>query len=110
MHKIIAVLSASLALSACGIVPTASDTAPESSRDDVSETGEIQTDSVESGLGAIVYNGDTRTQPCKKQRRTGSHLFRVGCADPDSGSQPVRYGTFNDLGHLAMSGSVRPEN
>ena len=113
----VALLSVSLALLACGAIPTAVDTAQEGPRDDVerpnddaSEATETQAAANDSGLGTIAYNGNTRVKQCKRQRRTGSHLFRVGCSDPDSGSQPVRYGTYNDLDRLAMSGSVRPEN
>ena len=63
----------------------------------------------ESGLGTIKDSSNARTGGCKKQRRTGSHMYRVDCADPDSGSQPVRSGDYWDLRHLTMSGSVRPE-
>jgi len=117
MNKIIALLSVSFALSACGVVPTAVDTGQEGLRDDVespageaTETTEVRVAANGSGLGTIVYDKNSRARPCKRQRRTGSHLFGDPCADPDSGSQPVRYGTFNDLGRLTMSGSVRPEN
>ncbi len=113
----VAIVLAVLTLSACGSTPTFTDTAqvvapdnaegPPTGADDASEASAAANS---AGLGTIVYKGNTRTNACKKQRRTGSHLFRVDCADPDSGSQPVRYGTYMDLGHFTMSGSVRPEN
>jgi len=117
MNKIIVLLSISFVLSACGAIPKTMDARGhgtggivESATGETSKTTEVQAAATESGLGTIAAHGNTRTQPCSKQRRTGSHLYRVGCEDPDSGSQPVRYGTWNDLGKYAMSGSVRPEN
>jgi len=110
VNKIIVLIAISFTLSACGAIPTANGTGQESPREDAVEATEVKVASGESGLGTIAYDGTTRTQLCSKQRRTGSHLYRVGCEDPDSGSQPVRYGTWNDLGRYAMSGSVRPEN
>ena len=113
----VALLLAVLTLSACGLSPTITDTAQVVAPDNAEnpptgadEASEVQVAASSAGLGTIVYKGNTRTKGCKKQRRTGSHLFRVDCADPDSGSQPVRSGTYMDLGHLTMSGSVRPEN
>ena len=117
MNKIIVLLSASFLLSACGATSTTVGTAQDGPKDEVEspagdaiEATEVQVAANDSGLGTIAYDKNTRAKPCKRQRRTGSHLFSDGCADPDSGSQPVRYGTFNDLGRLVMSGSVRPEN
>ena len=110
MNKISALLSMSFALSACGAIPPSVDTVQGVPRDDAIEPTEVQVAANDSGLGTIAYDKNTRAKPCKRRRRTGSHLFSDGCADPDSGSQPVRYSTFNDLGRLVMSGSVRPEN
>ena len=113
----VAILLAVLALSACGLPPTVADAVPAIAPNDAespptvaNEAPEVQVAANSTGLGTIAYQGNTRTVGCKKQRRTGSHLFRVDCVDPDSGSQPVRSGTFWDLRHLTMSGSVRPEN
>lgn len=113
----VAMLLAVVALSACGSFPTVADTAPVVAADDAesSPTGADEAPAVQvaansTGLGTIAYQGNMRTVGCKKQRRTGSHLFRVDCVDPDSGSQPVRSGSYWDLRHLTMSGSVRPEN
>jgi len=100
----------SVMLSACGSIPAPVDKAQAGQRESVSEPAEVGVAADGPGLGVIAANGNTRTQPCAKQRRTGSHLYRVGCEDPDSGSQPVRYGTWSDLGKYAMSGNVRPED
>ncbi len=106
----VALFSVILALSACGATPKAINTAQDDPReidevpnDDVMEAPEPQTAANDpGGLGTIIYDGGTRTKQCKRQRRTGSHLFRVGCSDPDSGSQPVRSGTYDDLDWLTQ--------
>ncbi len=110
MNKISALLSVSFALSACGAIPPSADRVQEGLRGDAIEATEVRSAADGPGLGIIDNRGNTRTQPCKRQRRTGSHLYRSGCEDPDSGSQPVRFGGWHDLGRYAMSGSVRPEN
>ena len=116
MNKIIALTAISFALSACSAIPQAPKavgTAPENPSGDASEAieaTEVNAATEQPGLGTIAYNENTRAETCKKQRRTGSHIFQTECDDPDSGSQPVRYGTWHDLGKYAMSGSVRPEN
>lgn len=106
MNKIIALLAMCFLLSACGSIPTAVDTQRAAT------TGTSQTEAAtsESGLGAVAYDGKTRAENCRKVRRTGSRQFISTCDDPDGGSQPVRYGGWNDLGRLVMSGTVRPEN
>ena len=115
MNKIIALIAIIFALSACGAIPQAPeavDTVLESPSGDEIETiaaTEVGSDNEKPGLGTIAYNENTRAETCKKQRRTGSHIFQTDCDDPDSGSQPVRYGGWHDLGKYAMSGSVRPE-
>jgi hypothetical protein len=115
MNKIIALTAIIFALSACGAIPQAPeavDTVPESPSGDATEAIAATEDvsaTEESGLGTIAYNENTRAETCKKQRRTGSHIYQTACDDPDSGSQPVRYGGWHDLGKYAMSGSVRPE-
>jgi len=110
MNKIIAILFVNFVLSACSTVPTASDTAPEDIRDAVVEASEIPVTTADSGLGTIVYNGNTRTQTCKRQRRTGSNLRGAGCSGPGSRSKPLKYGVLDDLDQLAMTGGVRPED
>lgn len=115
MNKIIALTAVSLALTACGAIPTAPKvvgTAAESPSGGASETikaTKVGSATKESGLGTVAYDENTRAETCKKQRRTGSHIYQTECDDPDSGSQPVRYGTWHDLGKYAMSGNVRPE-
>jgi hypothetical protein len=106
MNKIIALIATILALSACGSIPTAAD------REGNAATGASRVEPVtaEAGLGTVVYDDKTRANPCKKVRRTGSRQFITKCDDPDGGSQPVRYGGWNDLGQLVMSGAVRPES
>ena len=109
-NKIIVLVGVSFALSACGSIPAAPNTAKASPHEEAIEATEVKAATDESGLGTIAYNENTRAQQCKKQRRTGSHLYQTTCDDPDSGSQPVRFGGWHDLGRYAMSGSVRPEN
>ncbi len=104
MNKIIVLLSMSLAVSACGTVPTAADTAQEGPRDDAAAANEVQVASGDSGLGTIAYEGNTRTEPCKKRRRTGSHLYTVGCSGVESGSRLVQNGTWNNLGRYVVTG------
>jgi hypothetical protein len=101
MNKIIVLLATSFVLSACGANPTAANAVPDDASGDV--TGATAANN-ESGLGTIAYNGNTRTKPCKKRRRTGSHLYTNGCSDPDSGSRPVREGDWNSLGRYVVTG------
>jgi hypothetical protein len=104
MCKIIALLATSFALSACGTVPTAVDAATESSRGDAIDATEAQVAADGSGLGTIAYEGNTRTKPCKKRRRTGSHLYTTGCSGVESGSRLVQNGTWNNLGRYVVTG------
>jgi hypothetical protein len=104
MNKIIVLLATSFALSACGTVPTAVDSATENSRADAIDATEAQVSADDSGLGTIAYDGNTRTQPCKKRRRTGSHLYTVGCSGVESGSRLVQNGTWNNLGRYVVTG------
>jgi hypothetical protein len=104
MNKIIALLATSCALSACGANPTAVDTAQEGLSDETIAATEARSAADQSGLGTIAYDGNTLTKPCKKRRRTGSHLYTNGCSDPDSGSRPVREGDWNSLGRYVVTG------
>ena len=107
----VAWLFAAFSVSACGLPPTVADGAHGVPIDKTegSPGKVVQTASNGIRIGRIENTDNARTGGCKKQRRTGSHLFRVDCADPDAGSQPVRSGDYWDLRHLTMSGSVRPE-
>lgn len=108
--KIMILTATHIALSACGAIPTAVETDSAAPRSAEAPPNPTQVNADAGGLGTISYGETVRVKPCEKMRRTGSHLYISKCDDPDSGSQPVRYGTWNDLGRLAMSGSVRPEN
>jgi hypothetical protein len=98
------------ALSACGSIPAAVETVAETQSDATTGTSEAEATAHESGLGTVAYDEKSRAKACKKVRKTGSYRYITKCDDPDGGSQPVRYGTWNDLGRLTMSGTVRPEN
>ena len=104
MNKIIVLLAFSFALSACGATPTTVDSASESSRADAIDETEAQVSADDSGLGTIAYDGNTRTKPSKKRRRTGSHLYTTGCSGVESGSRLVQNGTWNNLGRYVVTG------
>lgn len=110
MNKIISLIVACLAMSACGSIPTAVDAAAASRSDAGTGTGAAPVNADGAGLGTVAYDEKTRAGDCRKVRRTGSRQFITMCDDPDGGSQPVRYGSWNELGRLVMSGTVRPEN
>jgi len=104
MNKIIVLIALSFALSACGTTPTADNTGQEGPREVDIERTEVKAVTDESGLGTIAYEGNTRTEPCKKRRRTGSHLYTVGCSGVESGSRLVQNGTWNNLGRYVVTG------
>ncbi len=111
-----ALLAAVLALSACGAIPTAIDAAQEGPRDvvegpndDATEAPAVQSVADNPGLGTIVSDGKTSAK-CKRRRITGSNIRKSGCTDPDSGSQPVRVGTYTEPVLSNTPGSVRPSN
>ncbi len=110
MNKIIALVVTCFALSACGSIPTAVDSATTSRSNADSGAGAAPVNTDGAGLGTVAYDEKTRAADCRKVRRTGSRQFITMCDDPDGGSQPVRYGTWNELGRLVMSGTVRPED
>jgi hypothetical protein len=107
MNQIITLIAISFALSACGATPAAVDAVPGNARGDAPQTTEVEVTVNDSGLGTVVYDGTLR-QPCQKQRRTGSHLYRVGCSAADSGSRPVKQGDWNSMGRYVVTGRTVP--
>jgi hypothetical protein len=101
-----------LALSACGAIPTADDVARAGSREIAGRPGndgtEAQSVADNSGLGTIAYDGRTVTK-CKRRRSTGSNMRRSSCSNVDSGSQPVRVGTYTDPVPVITPGMNRPQ-
>lgn len=110
MHKIIGLFVAVFALSACGSIPQSREFAAPDPAAAAGPSTQDKVASGQSGLGTVAYDANTRAEVCRKIRKTGSHQYITTCDDPDGGSQPVRYGGWNDLGGLVMSGTVRPEN
>ena len=104
MYKIILLPLISFALAGCGATPATTDTAREAQGDEAADEVTAQSSENESGLGTVAYDEQTRRSPCKKRRRTGSHLYTDGCADPDGGSRPVRRGDWNSLGRYVVTG------
>lgn len=102
----VVLLAVSLALSACGAIPTAADRAQ---RDVATEATEGQTVANNSGLGTVVYDEKT-TAKCKRVRSTGSNMRRSSCTPPDSGSQAVRTAVYSEPVPTMTPGMNRPSN
>ena len=101
-----ALLAVSLALSACGAIPTAADRAQ---RDVATEATEGQSVANNSGLGTVVYDKKT-TGKCKRVRSTGSNMRRSSCTPPDSASQAVRVVVYTEPVPTTNPGMSRPNN
>lgn len=103
MNKIIVLFATVFALSACASTSNPVDS-PENQPAERAEAAATQGMPTESGLGTIAYNEKTVRKKCKRRRRTGSHLYTDSCADPDSGSRPVRQGDWNSVGRYIIVG------
>ena len=106
MNKIIALIAMSLALSACGAIPTAEDYAQKRGYDVATGANEVQTAGNNSGLGTINADGES-TVRCERRRGTGSNIGRSSCRSRDSGSQPVREATYSTLFPVILPGMNR---
>ena len=109
MIRGVLLFAVSLALSACGAIPTAADKVQAGPRDVATEATEGQIVANNSGLGTIVYNEKTRPK-CKRVRSTGSNIGRSSCTPPDSGSQAVRTGVYSEPVPTVTPGMSRPNN
>ncbi len=103
MKKIIVLFAAIFALSACAITSDPVDP-PRENPGNGAEAGTTQGMPTESGLGTVAYDEKATRKQCKRRRKTGSHLYTDSCADPDSGSRPVREGDWNSLGRYVIVG------
>jgi len=102
----VVLLAVSLALSACGAIPTAADRAQEGPRGVATEATEGSSVAYNSGLGTVVYNAKTSAK-CKRVRSTGSNMRRSSCRNRDTGSQPVREATYTEPTPVLMPGMNR---
>ena len=101
MFKVNALLVIGFILAGCGATPTGTEAAQQAP---VDEAVDVQANADNSGLGTISYDEKTRAKPCKKRRRTGSHLYTNSCADPDGGTRRVQQGDWNSVGRYVVTG------
>jgi hypothetical protein len=106
--RVAASIFLTLALAACGAIPTAEEYTLEKHGGVVAADGTaMQTAASESGLGTINKYGET-TVKCKRKRSTGSNIGWSSCRKADSGSQPVRDVPYSTPAPVINPGASRP--